>query len=230
MKRWLSLDSIRIDSDPSPLANPATHVGLTWPVAHERAWPSITAPPSADFCNIIENRRSQRILSPASHAEIVNMLCFALAPRFVNAEGRFRAPPLSSGALHAVDIVLFSEDGVYRLDRSRRSVQTLRIADVSKRVDFLRRVRELLPDSRAAVISLIGDLPRISAYYANPGSLLFRDAGALLQTLAIVAEFFKLGFCPLGLLGRELVTSLGLDPTIAVPVGAAVLGRRASKD
>jgi nitroreductase len=37
--------------------------------------------------------------------------------------------------------------------------------------------------------------------YGNSESLVWRDSGALLQTLALAAELYGLGFCPLGILG-----------------------------
>lgn len=230
MKPGRTLDSIRIDIDPSPHGTPRTEAGLVWPVVRERPWAPVAPPPNADFRDIIERRRSRRVLSKVPFREIVNLIAFALAPRFENNEGRFRAPPLSAGALHAVDVILLAGRRLCRFDRRGRSLQTLRAVDDKKLVHFHVRTRELLPQSNAAVIVLVGDLPRISSYYADPGSLLFRDAGALLQTLAFATEAFGLGCCPLGLLGREVIEALGLDPTIAIPVGAAVLGYRAPAD
>jgi nitroreductase len=119
---------------------------------------------------------------------------------------------------------------LFRLDRHRRSLQTLGPLDRAKLVRFRDRTRELVPQADGSIIVLVGDLVLISAFYENPGSLLFRDAGALLQTLALAAEAYGLGFCPLGLLGQEIVESLGLDPMNAVPLGAAVLGRRLTAD
>lgn len=119
---------------------------------------------------------------------------------------------------------------LFRLDRHRRSLQTLGPLDRAKLVRFRDRTRELVPRADGSIIVLVGDLVLISAFYENPGSLLFRDAGALLQTLALAAEAYGLGFCPLGLLGQEIVESLGLDPMNAVPLGAAVLGRRLTAD
>jgi nitroreductase len=177
---------------------------------------------------VLERRRSQRALSPIPFRRLVNLISYALAPRFVNAEGRVRSLSLSSGALHAVEVVLLARGEVYRFDIRRRFLQTLNLSDPNKLGRFYTRTRDILPQANAAAMVLIGDLPRIRAFYAHPGSLLFRDSGALLQTLALACEAYGLGFCPLGLLGRDVVEAIGLDPKVAVPLGAAALGHRAS--
>ena len=72
---------------------------------------------------------------------------------------------------------------------------------------------------------LAGDLVRLGALYSDPVSLLWRDAGALLQTLALVSNFYRLAFCPLGNLGFEVVAALGLKTNEALALGCAVVGR-----
>lgn len=54
--------------------------------------------------------------------------------------------------------------------------------------------------------------------YADSETLVWRDAGAMLQTLALVAELFGLGFCPLGILGSEVVSALPSGGSFLLPV------------
>ena len=71
---------------------------------------------------------------------------------------------------------------------------------------------------------LVGDMNRVAALYERPESLLWRDAGVLLQTLALVATAYRLALCPLGILGTAVVRALGLPEPI-LGVGVALIGR-----
>jgi nitroreductase len=84
---------------------------------------------------------------------------------------------------------------------------------------------KLLPDAQSSILVFVADLPRANAIYQRPGSLIWRDAGALLQTISLAATAYRLGSCPLGLLGTEIVDALALPPERALAVGCAVIGR-----
>jgi len=71
----------------------------------------------------------------------------------------------------------------------------------------------------------LGDLGRVASHYAEPISLLWRDAGAYLQTTALAATAYRLAFCPLGILGNEVVAALDLNHTLVRAVGSAIIGR-----
>jgi hypothetical protein len=166
------------------------------------------------------------VLSSVPFDEIVNVLCFAVAPRFENAEGRLKSLSASAGALHAVDVVFIVGAEAYRIDRRRRSLQRLETSKPHSLRLFQTRVASVLPEGKGAIVSLIGNLPLIANYYENPGSLLFRDAGALLQMLAMISDAYGLGMCQIGLLGREVVESLGLNIRMAIPLGSAMIGKQ----
>ncbi|WP_153041057.1 hypothetical protein [Paraburkholderia monticola] len=72
-------------------------------------------------------------------------------------------------------------------------------------------------------MALVADMAKPKAAYENGESLLLRDAGALLQTLALATEWCGLGFCPLGILGNEVVSALPANEQL-LAVGAAAIG------
>lgn len=148
-----------------------------------------------------------------------------LAPRFENECGRFRGLSVSAGALQAVDVLLVVGGKVFRYDRALRSIQMLRVRDPDRLTRFFSRCQALLPNARGAFAVFVGDLPYISAYYDRPESLIYRDAGALLQTMAFVFTAYRLGFCPMGLLGTEVIEAVGLNPDKAIPLATAAMGR-----
>lgn len=83
--------------------------------------------------------------------------------------------------------------------------------------------------AHGTAVFLLGDVARVTAVYENSLSLLWRDAGALLQTLFLSATAFRLAFCPLALLGREIAEALGLEGRL-IGAGSAVIGRSLPTD
>jgi hypothetical protein len=89
------------------------------------------------------------------------------------------------------------------------------------------RAQQLLPEADGHLIALLGRHSVVENVYQNSESLLWRDGGALLQTLSMTATSIGLGFCPLGLLGTGLVEALGVDGSLVQALGLAWLGRPA---
>lgn len=81
----------------------------------------------------------------------------------------------------------------------------------------------VLPEANGTFFVLIADMARPSCAYANSASLVWRDAGAMLQTIALVAELFGLAYCPLGILGNEVIAALPSSDQL-MGVGAGAIG------
>ena len=209
---------------------------MSWPVYRTLACPPILPPPPTNFIDVIEARRSTREMTHAPLREIVNVVGFATRPRFVLANDalkRTRRLTPSAGALHPLDIVLADWRGAPRLmryDSLSHHLELLITSDSNNQLaKFANATEELLPDAQGTALILLGDVARIDAAYEDWDTLLWRDAGALLQTLFMVATAFRLAFCPLGILGHEVVRVLGLAPRVT-PVGVAMIGRSPSDD
>jgi len=112
-----------------------------------------------------------------------------------------------------------------RYDAWTHRLEVLVIARSESLVRFVERCTELLPDAMGTSIVFAGYPGRVAAVYENHTSLLWRDAGALLQTVALAAAAYGLGFCPLGVLGGEVLEAIGLDPRDCQALGSAVIGR-----
>ena len=224
--------SIPIEPDPRPKLSPNAPDGIVWPVRSRLRCPLVTPPQDELFVALLEARRSDRTMRPAPLREIVNALAFAIRPRFVREDdvhNRTRRPTVSAGALHAIEVVIVDWRGsprVLRYDFMTHRLEPLRIAQPVSLRQFAKACAAILPDAAGTALALIGDERRIEALYEHPISLLWRDAGALLQTLAMVSAAYRLAFCPLGILGGEVVDALGLDRRTARPLGCAAIGRR----
>ncbi|WP_123863478.1 hypothetical protein [Burkholderia plantarii] len=88
---------------------------------------------------------------------------------------------------------------------------------------WIDKCQRVLPGSNGALLTFVADMARPASAYAHCETLVWRDAGAMLQTLALVATLFGLSFCPLGLLGSEVVSALPLSEQL-LAVGAAAIG------
>jgi hypothetical protein len=71
-----------------------------------------------------------------------------------------------------------------------------------------RAAEQLLPIGNGVLLALVAEPGKTRVKYANPESLIWRDAGVVLGYMSIVAEALHLAFCPLGITGHQYVKDL----------------------
>jgi nitroreductase len=213
--------------DPVPIKDgPFCDYG--WPISRVIPFGPGSAPRERSFLDVFESRRSGRALISAPLEELVDALRLALVPRFWKEGdplGRSRRPALSAGALHPISVLLFADATVYRVNAGQSVLEELNVS-AELRTSWISKCKNVLPAAKGEFISLIADMARPMAAYDKSESLVWRDAGALLQTLALAAESYGLGFCPLGILGGEVIAALPKADQL-ISVGAAAIGRPA---
>jgi hypothetical protein len=217
------------EPDPKPRSEPKPYAGAVWPV-HRSIRVQETIPPNpADFSSILEGRRSERVLLRAPLRETLNFVSYATAPRqsWGSQPARSRRPAHSAGALHPIEpiVVAGKTPRILRPRPSALLVDVLTASLPEAALRLLIKVREMLPQSKCDLIVLIADRARIDAHYENADQLIMRDAGALMQTLHFCAAAMRLGFCPLGISGRDLVDALFEQNCSMAGVGVAAVGR-----
>jgi SagB-type dehydrogenase family enzyme len=185
-------------------------------------------PPSTAFSDLLDQRRSRRAMRSPSLARIGELLWHAARSRETGT-GRFGIPwehraSASAGGLHAVQVfaVLPCAPGLHLYDAIRH--QLLEVSTTQEFVAALvAKAREILPEADGAVLVFAGDRSLAASAYANPESLVWRDAGCLLATFHMCAEWLGFAFCPLGVLGEELVASIDGNNAL-IAAGACVFG------
>ncbi|CCD86333.1 protein of unknown function [Bradyrhizobium sp. ORS 285] len=218
------------EEDPKPRSDPFIYVPARWPV--QRIWQAIrpAPPPAADFAGVIRARQSVRVITRAPLRETVNFLMYAHGRRYTWGDNppRFSGASHSAGALHPLDLLLISgslRNRVFRIDPATSSLQLLTIA----RLDPLRalntKLRGMFPDATSDYIVLLADQLLTSSQYSSARTLIWRDAGALMQTLHLCATAFRMAFCPAGIGGSEIRDALFAMDDRFEGVGVAVLGR-----
>ena len=215
-RRCETLVTRPIERDPRPLAVTLACPPVEWPVRQVLKCPDVIPPSGVSFENVLEARRSLRCVSVAPLREIINAVAYATRPRYNLASDeleRTRRPSPSAGALHPIEVVLVDWRTRHRVMRYvplRHEIHVLYPIKQSKLIELVRAIREVLPLAHGTGVFLLGSDARVASAYENPLSLLWRDAGALIQTLHLTATAFRLAYCPIGLLGHGLVDALPL--------------------
>ncbi|MES0197021.1 nitroreductase family protein [Mesorhizobium sp. M0011] len=180
--------------------------------------------------SVLRARRSSRILSEAPIEDVAFAIRETLRAHFVGVaakHGRKLKAVVSSGALHPVMGVLLGRDvrPIVYDDISDRFL-SVGARDPQQLNAFLKNCRKVLPEANGHWIALVADIRDLSRLYSDHQSLLWRDAGAVIQAMAMVAEARDLAFCPLGILGQQVVDALLPSASGLVAVGVVAIGRR----
>lgn len=218
-------------ANPLPKVAPRPHLPIDWPVSRTVAlWPPVP-PPVADFAAVMGARKSLRRILRSSLRETVNFLAFACAPRSTwgNNNKRSSRPSHSAGALHPVEVLLVAgprRDRVFRVDPLRNVLQSLQTPWAAPLRSLDASLSAMLPEARCDYLVLLADPAVTDACYFDPQSLMWRDAGALMQTLHFCATAYRLAFCPAGITGTEVAEATFGAGSRLIGAGVAVVGRQ----
>jgi hypothetical protein len=212
--------------DPRPRTAPLKVDPFEWPVKSRTACSPIVAPTEQSFQVVFEERRSQRSMGAVALGTIVNTLGFAMRPRYWkdgDAFERTRRPALSAGALHPLSVLIcpFGEQQLLRYDATSHFTEDLQVEPGALEAWAL-RVKTVLPNTHGSTLFFVADNAKPNSVYELSESLIWRDGGALLQTIALACTAYDLAFCPLGLLGSEVIDALNAPQLITA--GTAVIG------
>jgi len=186
--------------------------------------------PPIDFFDVLDARRSTTGATLPTK-QLSSLLWHSMRLRYRRA-GRFgigresRSAP-SAGGLHPVRLLVLPVDhadgGIY--DDHRHALVPIDAAALA-----LNRasVGEILGVARGTTIQLVADPALVGACYENPESLIWRDAGALIATVCLVATALGQTATPVGRVGSAIVNAAGLSEvfigTGAVHIGTPLTG------
>jgi nitroreductase len=139
-------------------------------------------------------------------------------------------PTPSGGGCHPIEIIVLKAPALNRrvliYDAEHHAFGVRELSRRSLLAQCVSEVEVCLETRRGSILWFVPDLGKSGARYHNPESLAWRDSGALLATVALVAEGMGLDCCGLGLhdipsLRRFLRLGEGV-----IGVGGCVLGAR----
>jgi SagB-type dehydrogenase family enzyme len=190
--------------------------------------PSVSVNMSPSLFEVIDGRKSTRTFRALSLEEISNVLWYSAkvnAVKVINGEIFSHRPTPSAGAIHPIDVLisLQSENArcLYYYDPFQHCLRLLEL-NISELASFIKHVNNCLNLGAGTLIWFLGDQRRTGAFYANPSSLIWRDAGALILGFQLAATALNIGSCAIGTLARPYIDNLfGKKATSA---GGLILG------
>jgi len=182
------------------------------------------------FFNIVRSRRSRPPSAPLSDASLGTLLWYTgkTWERTPPSEGRWehRGAP-SAGGRHPIDIFVASRTGapgaLYRYDPLGHSLVLLPFPTCEV-ADLLNSAGAAARTHAGTVLFFAAQVGRTRARYENPETLIWRDAGALTATVALVAEAIGAACTPLGMTGEPYISRLLSSGGEVTGVGGCVVG------
>lgn len=216
--------------DPRPRERALPYEAPEWPVAWSFRLPNVVQPAAVEFTQVLEARSSSRHLTRAPLREVANLLMFASGARqaWGSSPRRSLRPSHSAGAIHPISLLLVTgarKPRILRLDPYDARIELLR-PDRSRRLaELMERAARIVPSATADILVLAAEPGLTGAVYEEANSLVWRDAGALMQTIHLCATALRLGLCPMGILGHEALEAVFGERPGLLAVGSAVIGR-----
>jgi len=236
-KPWKPSDLSPIDPfrEPRPRACPKERgETLLYPIHTIRPLPVSSAPDTLAFFEVLEQRRSEQAMGPASIDLIGKLLWYGARVRaeYDSQYGHIqsRAAP-SAGGLQCADIIVSRVDGipgVHLYDPISHALCEVSPHVPERITQYHAEIVEAFPESTGCVITLLADYEKADAKYDNAESLLLRDSGALMATLQLCATALGCAFCFSGNLGTTLNRAIVASPEARIPVGSGIFGTRVS--
>lgn len=170
---------------------------------------------SRDFHDVLQSRRS-KLSGQIDLPRVAELLWYAAGTKGFASEGRsglpveWRCSP-SAGALHPIQIVAISEnEGPRWYDAMHHAFVQPRMDPAGPRSLNTSLVKAALGDQCGCTLWLIADMEKADAAYENCETLVLRDAGCLISTISLCAEWLGISSCAIGLLGKQMVGALQL--------------------
>lgn len=185
------------------------------------------------FVDVLHSRRSKRAFGKISSNRLAELLWYSsrtLDCKIV-ANGYLwqHRPAPSGGGRHPIDLLVVRPS-------SKRRPLTLDLYEPMEhrlcRLDvpihhahaLITAVREVLDIGEGLVLMFAAQFAKTLAKYVNGESLVWRDAGALLAVVSLVAESMDLNCCALGITGEPYISALLNSGSHAIGVGGLLVG------
>jgi SagB-type dehydrogenase family enzyme len=141
-------------------------------------------------------------------------------------------PVPSAGGLHPIRLFVIDREGdMWRLrlyDPRAHAISSVTPVDELAFTRFCTEVEAVLHPGGGTIVWFVADWNVVDSKYQNADSLVWRDAGAMLSTICLVAEGLELNCCPIGITGDPTITEAlgGQDKLLGV--GGCIVGSRSS--
>nr|WP_305121134.1 SagB/ThcOx family dehydrogenase [Pedobacter xinjiangensis] len=177
---------------------------------------------TASFGEVISNRRSVRKFQTISLQQLSEVLWYtAKVKSFQMHESGYllthRGAP-SAGARHPVDVIVFNpeifkNEDFYYYNPFDHSLN--QIVNVDKDIQpFLVHINKIVAIGPGTLLWFVAHSRRNASKYENSESLIWRDAGALINSIQLTSAALNLRSCPIGSLGEPYISEFFADPDV----------------
>ncbi|RZK34503.1 MAG: SagB/ThcOx family dehydrogenase [Hymenobacter sp.] len=218
-------------SNPTPKTHEDTIPVFAYPVKEKTMLQQpIGGDHCADFFELAMTRRSSYHFGSLLSRQLDHLLWFAakaLATR-VQADGYVLShrPSPSAGARHPIDILVCSSGSPPTIAYYNVFEHSLYALSVDTEIvgALLSHVNTAVDMQDGVFLWLLAHPSRTAAKYEHAESLIWRDAGALLQQIQLTATALKLSSCPLGTLAEPFANQLFEKMGNVVSAGGIIVG------
>jgi len=187
-----------------------------------------------NFFRVLDSRSSRREWGALSMHSLSLLLWYVAKIKSTCKEEsgfvwQHRSVP-SGGGRHPVDLLIIrhikKKPTVDLYDPYGHALARVNVSNQIKLNSLLKKVDKILPFGEGTLIWLVGQFDRTMSKYANGESLVWLDAGALLATIYLVAETFRLNCCAIGITGEPWVSDFLRSDCLAEGLCGCVIGSR----
>lgn len=186
--------------------------------------------PIMNFTEVLDLRRSKRVFNSISIECLSSLLYLCAKVKQENLlesgyKTSFRPSP-SAGGRHPIDIFVLSESlfenkALHYYDPYMHQLKQVRF-DLEQTDRLRNHLLESFPGSQNATVLWMVVFPeRTESKYDSYESLVWRDVGALVNTIQLTSTFLRLNSCIAGTLGEPIISELFAE--IRVQSGGAIL-------
>ena len=163
------------------------------------------------FDTVISSRKSIRLFKQLELTQIGDILWYVAKVRDTyhqdNGYILTHRGTASAGARHPIDIIInipvLSKGDFYYYNPFEHSLNNLKEFEGN---NLIAHVNNIIDTKNATIIWLVAHKYRTQAKYSDADSLIWRDAGALINGIQMVCSAMDLNSCPIGSLGEPYIS------------------------
>jgi SagB-type dehydrogenase family enzyme len=215
--------------DPFPKIIEDIFEPFVYPVKNKQLLNRNFNPKPKDFLSTMIERRSSRSISKLTLVQLEELLFYSckITSIDLNDSGFIKSKRItpSAGARHPVDLLISLPDDLRTLNYYNPLDHSLSELLVEQNIldDFFSTIDKNLSIENACVIWFSIQTNKTASKYGNPESLYWKDTGALLYCIQLMATYLGLKSCPLGTLSSSSFNKLFKDSSI-VSGGGIIIG------
>lgn len=218
--------------NPTPKAKEEQPPIFNYPIIDTIKLPFPTQLKTADFFDVLANRKSKRTFSRLEIDDISNILYFSAKTKNIAIKDNgyivSHRPSPSAGAIHPIDILILTSridrvKSFYYYNAFQHSINKLKLSE-SLTGEFIKHLNSVVEIGEGTLFWFIAHESRTAAKYENSMSLIWRDAGALIQCIQMVCTALDLNSCGVGTLAEPFVTNMFLEYGCISSCGGIIVG------